>query len=52
MNSVGELVMNQSRLNQVTARLEVTDLAVPVEEIERLVSELRDNVLGIRMMPI
>ena len=52
VNLVGELVMNQSRLNRVATRLEVPDLAVPVEEIERLVSELRDNVLGIRMMPI
>jgi two-component system chemotaxis sensor kinase CheA len=52
VNLVGELVMNQSRLNRVSTRLEVPELAVPVEEIERLVSELRDNVLGIRMMPI
>lgn len=52
VNLVGELVMNQSRLCQVSARFDTPDLAVPVEEIERLVSELRDNVLGIRMMPI
>ncbi len=52
VNLVGELVMNQSRLTQVASRLEHADLAAPVEEIERLVSELRDNVLGIRMMPI
>nr|AUN37515.1 signal transduction histidine kinase CheA [uncultured bacterium] len=52
VNLVGELVMNQSRLTQVAGRCNLPDLAVPVEEIERLVSELRDNVLGIRMMPI
>lgn len=52
VNLVGELVMNQSRLTQVASRLDSSDLAVPVEEIERLVAELRDNVLGIRMMPI
>lgn len=52
VNLVGELVMNQSRLSQVASRFNEADLDVPVEEIERLVSELRDSVLGIRMMPI
>ena len=49
---VGELVMNQSRLSQVASRVDLADVTAPVEEIERLVSELRDNVLGIRMTPI
>jgi two-component system chemotaxis sensor kinase CheA len=49
---VGELVMNQSRLTQVSARIDDAHLAAPVEAIERLVAELRDSVLGIRMMPI
>ena len=52
VNLVGELVMNQSRLSQVAALANVPNLAGPVEELERLVDELRDNVLGIRMMPI
>lgn len=52
VNLVGELVMNQSRLTQAGSRLDAPDLAAPVEEIERLVAELRDSVLGIRMMPI
>ncbi len=52
VNLVGELVMNQSRLTQAAAHAGVPELASPVEEIERLVAELRDNVLGIRMMPI
>ena len=52
VNLVGELVMNQSRLAQATSRLDAPELAAPVEEIERLVSELRETVLGIRMMPI
>lgn len=49
---VGELVMNQSRLSQVAAGAGVPGLAAPVEELDRLVAELRDNILGIRMMPI
>ena len=49
---VGELVMNQSRLSQVASALNEPTLGAPVEDLERLVGELRDNVLGIRMMPI
>ncbi len=49
---IGELVMNESRLSQVSARLNSGELAAPVEAIERLIAEMRDAVLGIRMMPI
>jgi two-component system chemotaxis sensor kinase CheA len=52
VNLVGELVMNQSRLATAAARFHAPELAAPVEEIERLVGELRDDVLQIRMMPI
>jgi two-component system chemotaxis sensor kinase CheA len=52
VNLVGELVMNQSRLATAAARFQAPELAGPVEEIERLVAELRDDVLQIRMMPI
>lgn len=52
VNLVGELVMNQSRLQQAASRFDAPDLSAPVEEIERLVSELRESILGIRMMPI
>jgi len=52
VNLVGELVMNQSRLSQIAALANLPNLASPVEDLERLVNELRDNVLGIRMMPI
>ena len=52
VNLVGELVVNQSRLATASARFHAAELAAPVEEIERLVAELRDDVLQIRMMPI
>jgi len=52
VNLVGELVMNQSRLAQVAASASLPSLTGSVEDLERLVAELRDNVLGIRMMPI
>jgi two-component system chemotaxis sensor kinase CheA len=49
---VGELVMNQSRLAQAVAQGGDPSLAHPVQELERLIGELRDDVLGIRMLPI
>lgn len=52
VNLVGELVMNQSRVAQVTSQIGAVELANPVQEMERLVAELRDDVLGIRMLPI
>ena len=52
INLVGELVITQARLTQVTSRREDTELGEPVEAIERLTEELRDSVLNIRMMPI
>ena len=52
VNLVGELVINQSRLRQIADRLNEPSLAAPSEDLERLVGELRDIVLGIRMMPI
>ncbi|HEY6876667.1 MAG TPA: chemotaxis protein CheA, partial [Polyangiales bacterium] len=49
---VGELVINQSRLQQACAQGSRAEMADPVEAMERLITELRDSVLGIRMMPI
>jgi two-component system chemotaxis sensor kinase CheA len=52
VNLVGELVMNHSRLAQAASRHDVPELSNPIQELERLVAELRDDVLGIRMLPI
>lgn len=52
VNLVGELVMNQSRITQIMTQTGASELTIPVQEIERLVAELRDDVLGIRMLPI
>ena len=52
VNLVGELVMNQSRVLQIAQGLGHADLMTPVQEMDRLVAELRDDVLGIRMLPI
>jgi two-component system chemotaxis sensor kinase CheA len=52
VNLVGELVMNQSRLLRAATAAGAPELMHPVQEMERLVAELRDDVLGIRMLPI
>jgi two-component system chemotaxis sensor kinase CheA len=52
VNLVGEFVMNQSCLAQAVSQSTAPEFANPVQVLERLVAELRDNVLGIRMLPI
>jgi two-component system, chemotaxis family, sensor kinase CheA len=47
---VGELVITQSRLAVASARN--PEAAEPVEALERLVADLRDQVLALRMVPI
>ena len=52
INLVGELVTNQARLSQVARDAGDMSLQAPVEVAERLIDELRDIVLTVRMMPI
>ncbi len=52
VNLVGELVIAQARLSRVAQAQGAPELTSVSEEIERLVGELRDNTLGIRMLPI
>jgi len=52
VNLVGELVMTHSRISQVATVAKLPSLDTPVEDLERIVSAIRDAVLGIRMMPI
>ncbi len=49
---VGELVTAQARLTQFASEQNDARLQAISEEIERLSDELRDNTLGIRMLPI
>lgn len=49
---VGELVIVQARLSQYsTGSRDPISMSI-AEEIERLTSELRDNTMGLRMLPI
>ncbi|EHJ48511.1 CheA signal transduction histidine kinase [Solidesulfovibrio carbinoliphilus subsp. oakridgensis] len=52
VNLVGELVIAQARLTQLATGFGHPALTSVAEEIERLSNELRDNTLGIRMLPI
>ncbi|MGN6109916.1 MAG: chemotaxis protein CheA [Kofleriaceae bacterium] len=49
---IGELVINQSRLHQAAGAHPSAELAGPVEAMARLIGDVRDNVLGLRMVPI
>jgi two-component system chemotaxis sensor kinase CheA len=51
MDRVGELVIAQARLNQLAAGGDPLLTGV-AEEMGRLVAELRDTTMGIRMLPI
>ncbi len=52
MERVGELVITQSRLRQISILSSDQQVKAVAEEIERLVLELRDTTMGIRMLPI
>ena len=52
VNLVGELVMNHSCLAQAARQTSAPEFINPVQVLERLVAQLRDDVLGIRMLPI
>ncbi|VAW52500.1 Signal transduction histidine kinase CheA [hydrothermal vent metagenome] len=52
MDLVGELVIAQARLNQSASIFHDPALTSVAEDMERLTSELRDNTLGLRMLPI
>lgn len=52
VNLVGELVTVQARLSQTAAEKNDGDIVAIAEEVERLISELRDTTLTMRMLPI
>lgn len=52
MNLVGELVNNRSRLEQIGSTLGSSELNEALEQIARLTSDLQNNVLKVRMVPV
>jgi two-component system chemotaxis sensor kinase CheA len=49
---VGELVTLQARLTQTAGEIGATELSSIVENFDRMISELRDNTMSVRMLPI
>lgn len=49
---VGELVTLQARLSQTSLDIKDSSLASISEQFERLIAQLRDNTMSIRMLPI
>ena len=49
---VGELVTLQARLSRTASNILDPALAAISEQLERLISQLRDNTMSIRMLPI
>ncbi len=52
MDQLGELVIAQARLHQIAEGIGDPGLETIVEEVQRLVTSLRDSTLSIRMLPI
>ena len=52
MDQLGELVIAQAKLNSISEGIGDGALASAAEEIERLVTGMRDATLSIRMLPI
>jgi two-component system chemotaxis sensor kinase CheA len=52
VNLVGELVTVQARLSELAATRDDAEVSAVAEDVERLVSALRDNSMDMRMMPI
>jgi two-component system chemotaxis sensor kinase CheA len=51
MNLVGELVINKSRLKQISMFYELKDLNEAIGRVDRLTTDLQDEVLKMRMVP-
>ena len=49
---VGELVTVQARVGRLSERIEDDGLSTISEELERLIDDLRDNAMSLRMLPI
>lgn len=52
INLVGELVTLQARLSQTASKRDDPDLFLISEEVDRLVEELRDTTMNMRMLPM
>jgi two-component system chemotaxis sensor kinase CheA len=52
MNLVGELVINRSRINELTINMRSKELEAALSEFYKLTRELQDEVIEARMVPL
>ena len=52
MNLVGELVINRSRIKELTGNLKSKELELALSEFYKLTRELQDEVIEVRMVPL
>jgi two-component system, chemotaxis family, sensor kinase CheA len=52
MNMVSELVINRTRLEQISSNYRLVELNETLEQVARTTSDLQDLVMKIRMMPL
>ncbi|MDD5747538.1 MAG: chemotaxis protein CheA [Actinomycetota bacterium] len=52
MNLVGELVINRTRLSEIASSYNIPELREALDQTARLTSELQDEVMKTRMVPV
>jgi two-component system, chemotaxis family, sensor kinase CheA len=52
MNLIGELVISKGRLSQISKDYKLDDLTETIDTIDRLTTELQDNIMQVRMIPM
>lgn len=52
MNMVSELVINRTRLEQISSSYKITELNETLEQVARTTTDLQDLVMKIRMLPL
>lgn len=52
MNLVGEIVINQSRINELVGNIQSKELEITFSEFYKLTRELQDEVIKARMVPL
>lgn len=52
MNLVGELVINKTRLDQISRTTQMPELSESMEQMDRITTDLQNVVMKVRMVPI
>jgi two-component system chemotaxis sensor kinase CheA len=52
VNAVGELIINKSRLHEISKTIPSKEMKEGLNQLDRLVRDLQNQVMSVRMMPI